>query len=229
MIAFVVVELLSAGALSPVVMLQAQAPVQAAALAAAQAEAPKTRRVCRDIEGAYTRTPRRVCTEVAVKPPVAAQAPAPPPPPVATTFGVGMAVVDGQGGAVGTITAVGADTLTVKTAKHQAILPKSSLIISEGNALFGMTQADLDASVERTLAAKADAGLKVGATVKGKDGASVGTIDALDAGNVTIRLSSGPRISIPRSGIAVDAEGGGAIGLTAAELEAQIKSAQPAR
>jgi hypothetical protein len=221
MIAFVVVELLAGATLSPIVMVQAQAAVEAVA--------PKTRRVCRDIQGAYTRTPRRVCTTEVVKQPVTVEAPAPPPPPVATTFEVGMAVVDSQGGAVGTITAVSADTLTVKTARHQAELPKSSLTISEGKALFGMTQAELEASIERTLAAKAEAALKVGATVKGKDGASVGTIDALDAGNVTIRLASGPRISIPRSGIAVDAEGNGAIGLTAAELEAQIRAAQPAR
>ncbi len=221
MIAFVVVELLAGATLSPIVMVQAQAAVEAVA--------PKTRRVCRDIQGAYTRTPRRVCTTEVVKQPMTVEAPAPPPPPVATTFEVGMAVVDSQGGAVGTITAVSADTLTVKTTRHQAELPKSSLTISEGKALFGMTQAELEASIERTLAAKAEAALKVGATVKGKDGASVGTIDALDAGNVTIRLASGPRISIPRSGIAVDAEGNGAIGLTAAELEAQIRAAQPAR
>lgn len=222
MIAFVVVELLAGAALSPIVMLQAQAAVEAVA--------PRTRRVCHDLPGAYTRTPRRVCTTEVVKQPVARQEPAaPPPPPVATTLGVGMPVVDSQGGAVGTITAVAADTLTVKTARHQAVLPKSSFTVSEGKALFGMTQAELDASVERTLAAKADAALKIGATVKGKDGASVGTIDAVDAGNVTIRLASGPRISIPRSGIAVDADGGGAIGLTAAELEAQMKAAQPGR
>ena len=222
MIAFVVVELLAATAFSPVAMLQAQAAVQA--------EAPGARRVCQNLPIPNSRFTRRVCTNVVEKRPAAAQAPATPPPPVvATTFGVGMAVVDSQGGVVGTITAVAADTLTVKTARHQAVLPKSSFTISEGKALFGMTQADLDASVERTLAAKVDAALKVGATVKGKDGASVGTIDAVDAANVTIRLASGPRISIPRSGIAVDAEGGGAIGLTAAELEAQIKAAQPSR
>lgn len=221
MVASFIVELLAAADLSTVAMLQAQAAVQA--------EAPSTRRVCRNMPIPNSRFTRRVCTDVVEKRPAAAQAPAAPPAPVMTTLGVGMAVVDSQGGVVGTITAVAADTVTVKTARHQAVLPKSSFTISEGEALFGMTQAELDASVERTLAAKADAALKVGATVKGKDGANVGTIDAVDAANVTIRLASGPRISIPRSGIAVDAEGGGAIGLTAAELEAQIKAAQPGR
>lgn len=222
MIAFVVVKLLAASPLMVATMLQSPA------------EPPAARRKCYNEKIANSRFMRRVCTEVAAKPLAKAEASPPPPPaapaaPVMTTLGVGMAVVDGQGGAVGTITAVAADSVTVKTARHQAQLPKTSLSISEGKALFGMTQAELDASIEQSLAAKVDAGLKVGATVKDKDGASVGTIDAVDAANVTILLAGGTRINIPRSGIAIDAEGNGAIGLTAAELEAQIKAAQPAR
>ena len=223
MLTLILAELIAAADPSPAAMLQAQAVVPTVA--------PKTRRVCRDVQVPYSRTSRRICTTVEEKQPAATlgQAPATPPPPVATTFGVGMPVVDTQGGAVGTITAVAADTVTVKTAKHQAQLPKTSLTISEGKALLGLTQADLDASVERTLATMPRAGLKVGATVKGTGGASVGTIDAVEAESVTIRLSGGLRISIPRSGIAVDAEGGGVIGISAAELEAQVKAAQPSR
>ncbi|HEV2043974.1 MAG TPA: hypothetical protein VGR05_04770, partial [Sphingomicrobium sp.] len=205
---------------SSATMVQAQAAVPS--------EAPKTRKVCHNVQGGYTRTPKRVCTTVNVSQP-APLAQAPVTPPVATTFGVGMPVVDTQGGAVGTITAVAADTVTVKTARHEAQLPKTSLTISGGKALFGLTQAALDASIEQTLAAAPKAELKVGATVKGTGGASVGTIDAVEAENVTIRLSGGQRISIPRSGIAVDAEGGGVIGISAAELEAQVKAAQPSR
>lgn len=198
-------------------MLQAQADVAT--------EASMPRRVCRDVQVPHTRTLRRQCTTVEVKQPQAARAPKAPPPPVATTLGVGMMVVDTQGGAVGTITAVAADTVTVKTAKHQAELPKTSLTISEGKALFGLTQAQLDASVEQALAARP--GLKVGAPVKGAGGESVGTIEAVEAETVTIMLSAGQRISIPRSGIAVDADGSGRIGLTAAELRAKLEAAQP--
>jgi len=202
---------------SPAMMFQAQANVPS--------EAPRTRRVCQDVKVPYSRTSRRICSTVEVKQPAATvQAPAGP---VATTFGVGMPVVDTQGGAVGTITAVATETVTVKTAKHQAELPKTSLTISEGKALFGLTQADLDASIESSLATATKAELRVGATVKGTGGASVGTIDAVEPDNVTVRLSGGQRINIPRSGIAVDAEGGGVIGLSAAELEAQVKAAQP--
>lgn len=220
MLTLILAELIAAADPSPAAMVQAQANVPS--------EAPKSRRVCRDVQIAYSRMSRRICTVVEAKLPAAPVAPASaPPPPVATTFGVGMPVVDTQGGEVGTITAVAADSVTVKTAKHQAQLPKASLTISEGKALFGLTQADLDASVERTLATMPGSGLKVGATVKGTGGTNVGTIDAVEAESVTIMLSGGLRISIPRSGIAVDATGGGVIGLSAAELEAQVKAAQP--
>lgn len=196
--------------------------------AAPTVEAPTSRRVCHEVPVSNSRFTRRTCSVVVDRPPAAAPAPAPAIT-IATTLGVGMAVVDSQGAAVGTITAVAADSVTVKTDKHQAQLPKSSLTLSDGKALFGLTQAQLNASVEQSQAATAMAALKVGAPVKGTGGASVGTIDAVDAANVTIRLASGLRISIPRSGIAPAADGGGTIGITAAELEAQVKAAQPSR
>ena len=146
-----------------------------------------------------------------------------------TALGVGMAVVDTNGGAVGVVTALAADSVTVKTDKHLAQLPKASLTVSEGKALFGLTQAALDMSIEQSLAATAMAALKVGAAVKGTGGTSVGTIDAVEADKVTIRLASGMRISVPRSGIAAGTDGSGTIGITAAELEAQVKAAQPGR
>lgn len=197
-------------------LLQAQADVAA--------EAPKSRRVCRNVQVPHTRTLRRQCTTVEVEQP-RAQLPKAPPPPVLTTFGVGMTVVDTQGAPVGTITAVAADTVTVKTAKHEAVLPKRSLTISEGKALFGMTQAQLDTSVEQALAARP--GLKVGGPVKGAGGESVGTIESVEGENVTVLLASGQRVRIPRSGIAVEADGGGRLGLTAAQLKAQVEAAQP--
>lgn len=196
--------------------------------AAPTVEAPTSRRVCHEVPVSNSRFTRRTCSVVVDRPPAAAPAPAPAIT-IATTLGVGMAVVDSQGAAVGTITAVAGDSVTVKTDKHQAQLPKSSLTLSDGKALFGLTQAQLNASVEQSQAATAMAALKVGAPVKGTGGASVGTIDAVDAANVTIRLASGLRISIPRSGIAPAADGGGTIGITAAELEAQVKAAQPSR
>lgn len=215
MFTFVLSELLAATA-----MVQAPATVPA--------EAPKTRRVCRDLPGAFTRTPRRVCTMVREKEPAVTSAAPAAPVRVATTFEAGMAVVDTQGAEVGTITAVAADTVTVKTAKNQAQLPKTSLTISDGKALFGLSQAELDAQVEQTLATS-QAGPAVGGAVNGRDGANVGTIDAVEADGVTIKLATGQKISIPRSGIATGADGISVIGLTAVELEAQVKASQPQR
>lgn len=193
----------------------------------AQADQPKTRRVCKDIPAAYSRTMRRVCTTVAVKQPDAA--PAPPPPPPVTELGVGMPVVDTAGGSVGTIVGLAGDTVTVKTDKHQAQLPRTSLTISDGKALFGLTQAQLNASIDQSLAAATAAALKVGAAVTGTGGTSVGTIDALTADNVTVKLASGLKISVPRSGITAGADGTAMIGISAAELEAQVKAANPGR
>lgn len=153
----------------------------------------------------------------------AAQEPATPPAATAT-IAVGMPVVDAQGGAVGTVTAVAADSVTVKTDKHSAVLPKTGLSVSAGKALIGLTQAQLNAQIEQAQAAAPKAELKVGANVKGTGGTSVGTIDAIAADSVTIKLASGVTIAIPRSGIAAEADGGGVIGLTAAQLEEQVKA-----
>jgi preprotein translocase subunit YajC len=93
--------------------------------------------------------------------------------------------------------------------------------------LFGMTQAQLNAETEKSLAAAA-ASIAAGATVKGSAGAVVGTIDTLDADSVTIKLQSGSLIRVPRSGVAAGGDGV-VVGLTAEELEAQASaSAAPA-
>lgn len=204
----------------------AQQLAQATPPAAQPAEAPKSRRVCHDVPVSNSRFTRRVCSTVVDRQAEAAQAP-PRAPPVMTTLAVGMRVVDAQGGEVGIITALAADSVTVRTDKHQAQLPKTSLTLSEGKALFGLTQADLNASVEQALATIRMAQFKVGAPVTGAAGASIGTIDAVEADSLTIRLASGSRISVPRSGISANADGGGVIGLTAAELEAQVNAAKP--
>ena len=195
--------------------------------ASGQAPAPKPRKVCHDFPEANSRFMHRVCTVVVDRPAVAAQTPVIAPPPVATTLGVGMAVVDTQGAPVGTITALAAETVTVKTDRYEAQLPRTSLALSDGQALFGLTQAQLNASIEQTQATIAKSALKVGGVVTGTGGASLGTVDAAEGDTVTIRLASGVRISVPRASIAPNAAGGGSIGITAAELEAQVKAANP--
>ncbi len=134
-------------------------------------------------------------------------------------FTVGTEVTDANGGAVGTVTAVNGDIITIKTDRLETNLSKSSFAESDGKLLVGMTQAELNAAIEKDKAA-AEASLAVGAPVKGSAGTQVGTIEAIDAEFVTLKLDSGKSIRIPRAGIAGSASGA-VIGLTAAELEAQ--------
>ena len=97
---------------------------------------------------------------------------------------VGMQVVDASGSPVGTVKSLQGENILVKTDRHEALLPKNSFTPAEGKLLFGMTQAQLNAEIEKGLAA-ADASIAAGATVKGAGGATVGTIDTATAGRIT--------------------------------------------
>ena len=135
-------------------------------------------------------------------------------------FAVGTQVTDANGGPVGTVTAINGDVVTVKTDKLEANLSKASFAESEGKLLVGMTQAELNAAIENDKAA-ADASLAVGAEVKDSAGTAAGSIESIDADFVTIKLASGKSVRLPRTGIAGSANGA-VIGLTAADLEAQV-------
>jgi preprotein translocase subunit YajC len=139
----------------------------------------------------------------------------------ADPFAVGTQVTDAQGGPVGTVTAVTGDVVTVKTDKLEANLPKASFAPSEGKLLIGNTQAELNALVEKEKAA-AETSLAVGAPVKDSAGASAGTIEAIDAEFVTLKLASGKSVRLPRNGIAGSANGA-VVGATLADLEASAQ------
>ena len=140
----------------------------------------------------------------------------------ANAFAVGTVVTDAQGGPVGTVTAVNGDVVTVHTDRLDANLAKASFTPSNGKLLIGMTQIELNAVVEKDKAA-AEASLAVGADIKGTGGAVLGTIDAIDTEFVTIKLASGSKVRIPRSGV-VGSSGGAIVGLTAEQLEAQVSA-----
>jgi preprotein translocase subunit YajC len=139
----------------------------------------------------------------------------------------GMQVTDPSGGLVGTVTKVEGDNLVVKTPKHEVMLPKASFTPASGKLLFGLTQAQLDAEVEKSAAA-GDAAIKAGATVKGAQGATIGTIDAADATNVTITLTSGKKVQMIRASLRVNADGTVTTGLTADQLHDEIEKATAA-
>ena len=146
--------------------------------------------------------------------------------PIAPSFAqtAGQQVVDTSGAAVGTVVRVDGANVVMKTDKHEVALPKTSFTANEGKLLFGMTQAQLNAEVEKSQAEAAKASAP-GAAVKGSDGAAAGTIDAVDADTVTIKLASGALVRVPRSGIAAG-NGEVVVGLTAAELQANAPAAE---
>jgi preprotein translocase subunit YajC len=134
----------------------------------------------------------------------------------------GMAVVDTNGGAVGSVVSVQGETLIINTGKHEAAVGTASVTPYKGKLLIGMTQAELNAATEKGLA-EAAAQIVPGATVKGSGGAVLGTIDSLDTETATIKLTTGESVRIPRSGIAAGASGV-VVGLTADQLKAQLKA-----
>lgn len=137
---------------------------------------------------------------------------------------VGMQVTDATGAPVGTVAAIQGPNLLIKTDKHEALLPSSSFRAEKGKLLFGMTQAQLDAQIEQSLAA-ANAAIKPGATVKGLGGTAVGSIGDVADGKATITLQDGKKIAVPQEGLRGNADGSVTIGYSAAQLEAMVQGA----
>lgn len=134
---------------------------------------------------------------------------------------VGMTVVDTSGATVGTVTAIKGDNLQVKTDRHEALLPKTSFTLNGGKLLFDLTQAQLNAEIEKSAAAS-QAAIVAGATVKGSGGTAIGKIEAVEDGKVTIALDSGQRIQVPSTGLRGNADATVTIGYTADQLQALV-------
>lgn len=133
---------------------------------------------------------------------------------------VGMQVIGPADGVVGVIASRNGDNVMLKTDRHSIPMPAGSFTVQEGKAYFGMTQAQVNAEYEKAVAA-AEASLATGAVVKGLNGVRLGTIQAIDAENVTLKLDSGQVVILPRSGVAGRPDGA-VVGLTAEQLAAKV-------
>lgn len=133
---------------------------------------------------------------------------------------VGMQVIGPADGVVGVIASMKGGNVTLKTDRHSIPMPAASFTVQEGKAYFGMTQAQVNAEYEKAMAA-AEASLAPGAAVKGLNGVKLGTIQAIDSDNVTLKLDSGQVVILPRSGVAGRPDGA-VIGITAEELAAKV-------
>lgn len=130
----------------------------------------------------------------------------------------GMQVVDTAGNAVGVIESLKGPNVVLKTDKHEVQLPAGSFTPSNGKLLFGMTQAQVDAAAEQATA-QAQAAIAPGAQVYGQGGALAGTIASVDDQYVTIKLTTGDLVRVPKTGVAA-ANGRVIVGATAAQLKA---------
>lgn len=140
-------------------------------------------------------------------------------PAFAQAIAPGMQITDPNGGAVGTVKAVQGDNLLVTTGAHEALLPKASFTANNGKLLFGLTQAQLNAEIEKSQAA-ATASVAAGATVKGLQGTEIGKIDSVTDSGVVIALTSGKKIQVARNGVRGNPDGSVTVGLTADQLNA---------
>ena len=138
-------------------------------------------------------------------------------------IGAGTIVKDTAGAEVATVVRVDGNAYVIKTDKHEVRLPTTAFTPHDGVLLFGMTRDQLNAEVEKSLAAAA-AKIAVGAAVSDSTGAAVGTLTAVDADTVTVKLASGALVRVPRAGVAPGANGV-VVGATAAQLEASAKAA----
>lgn len=141
---------------------------------------------------------------------------------------IGMQVTDTSGAPVGSVVGIKGTNLLVRTDKHDALLPASSFRAEKGKLLFGMTQAQLDAQIEQSLAAASSA-IVAGATVKGLSGTPVGTIESVADGKATIALQDGKKIAVPQTGLRGNADGSVTIGYSAEQLEAMLQGASAAK
>lgn len=133
------------------------------------------------------------------------------------TISPGMQVIDPSGGSVGTVVSVKGDQLTVRTDKHEVLLPATSFTPNEGKLLFALTRDQLNSQTEQALA-EASAKLVAGVSVFGAGGNLAGSIDAIDDKMVTVKLTSGKLVRLPRTAVAPN-DKGAVLGVSAAELE----------
>ena len=129
---------------------------------------------------------------------------------------VGATVKDVDGGVVGTITAINGSNVTIHTDRLDATVPGTSFTVHEGDILFAMTQAQLNAAVDQANQA-AQAAFAVGTQVKDRNGAVVGPVQALDAETVTVQLGE-QQVRLPRAALAAS-NGALVTGATLAELQ----------
>lgn len=143
-------------------------------------------------------------------------------PALAQSLAPGAQIVDTQGRPVGTVTAVSGDAATVRTDRHEVRLPLASIRVEKTGGVVAMTQAELNADVDRAMAQMA-AALAPGAIVYDPAGGVASTIVAVASDLVTLKLPGEQEVRLPKPAFS-QGRRGLLIGMTAAQLAAQVNS-----
>jgi hypothetical protein len=145
------------------------------------------------------------------------------PPTTAANPTVGATIYDAQGAEVGRIESVTGGNAVVFTGTNRATIPLSSFGIGPKGPTLGMTRAQLDDAASKAAAAATEqlrARLTPGTEVRGKAGAVIATVKALEGDSVV--LSTGKsEVRVPITGVGVNAQGI-FIGMTQAEFDAAV-------
>lgn len=136
---------------------------------------------------------------------------------------VGATVKDQAGGVVGTIQSVGNGSAVVSTGRINAALPFASFASTPTGPIISLTREQLEAQAAQANAQAVNQALRVGATVRGPQGAQVGTIESITGDQVVIATPKA-KAQVPKSSFGADATGL-TIGETQAQLEALVAAA----
>lgn len=143
---------------------------------------------------------------------------------------VGATVYDPQGSEVGTVESVSGGNVVVNTGTNRATLAATSFGKGAKGPTVSATKAQLDAAVADA-SAKAKTAVRAAlvpdAEVRGKDGAVVGKVKAVNGDNVVLDRAAGP-VTVP-SQYFTTSQNGLALTISAAELDnaAAVASANP--
>lgn len=136
---------------------------------------------------------------------------------------VGATVYDADGAEVGKIESIADGNAVVFTGTNRGTIPLASFGTSPKGPTLGMTRAQLDDAAAKAAAAATEqlrARLTPGTEVRGKAGAVIARVKALEGDDVVMTTSKGD-VRVPITGIGVNAQGV-FIGMTQAEFDAAV-------
>lgn len=139
--------------------------------------------------------------------------------PVTPAMAQALEIVDPNGNKVGHMVSFDSETgiMTIKTDKYEVRLPKESFTSNGETMMFAMTQAELNAEVERGQKELADT-VSVGRDVRDADLQPAGMIEAETSQTYLIRLANNTVVAVPKNGITPHLDGA-ILGYRNADLE----------